>query len=231
MSRASTPSAQSVPAASVRSSSRASASAASSARAAAHAGLDQLDEREAGDAEVVVLARLAGARAGLVVAAEPVVQHGRHVADRTDRPSLAAGFAFVIDRRRRGATAADSSPCQAASRTVVNINGAWPVIAVIASDSSIRADAAAELAGVHVHGGAVDEGDRKLAERARVARELRRHASPARPTSRRPTARRRASHASQNQCIVRHRRRSQPCSSEGAQRSPERGDRRGVVRR
>ena len=97
--RASMPSAQSVPAGSVRPSRSGSASAAIVRRASAHGRLDELHEGETADAELIVLARGSGAGQRLVVPAEPVVQDSRHVAGLADRPSLAPRVAFATANR------------------------------------------------------------------------------------------------------------------------------------
>ncbi len=86
--RASTPSAQSVPAARVRSSSGCSAAAADLAGTASGARLDQLDQCPAEEPQIVVLACLLGGGECSLVEAEAVVEHGGRVRGQGNCPSL-----------------------------------------------------------------------------------------------------------------------------------------------
>ena len=130
--RASMPSAQSVPAARVRSSSARSAAAATSCGTASGARLDQLDQRPAEETQIVVLAGpLGGGERGLV-AAETVVQHGGRVAQpgRLPFPRLERSR---LERWRRSASSASASrPRQATSTSEVYLSGAMPAASAIA---------------------------------------------------------------------------------------------------
>ena len=118
------PSAQSVPAGSVRSSRSASASAAVSGAAPRDRGLDEFHEGESADAEFIVLARGTGADQRLDVPAESVVQDSRHVAGLTDRPSLAPHRRVRHRRLRSGRARLASSPRHARSLPDAYANGA-----------------------------------------------------------------------------------------------------------
>ena len=106
-----------MPAATVRSSSSRSASAATSGAARTRRGLDEFDEGEAADAEIVVLARVAGAGQRLVVAAESVVQDGRHVAPTDRSPVPRPALVAFGNAQAKWLSAFASSPRHATSRT------------------------------------------------------------------------------------------------------------------
>ena len=156
-----------MPAATVRSSSSRSASAATSGAAPRDRSLDEFDEGEAADAEFVVLARGSGAGQRLVVAAESVVQDGRHVAGLTDRPSLAPQSRVrhrpgeVVQRVRLIAAPRDEQDRGVPQRRVAGCGG--DCVGFFDQGSG-----GGELSGVDVHAGAIDQRDRKVSKRSRV---------------------------------------------------------------
>ena len=137
---------------------------------ASGARLDQLDERPAEEAEILVRACALRGGEGVLVAAKAVVQDGGRVVGQTDRSSLAPGCrvseARLDGTQRCGLLAAPGEEHQRRipERRVPGCLG--DRISLL--DQRRRGG---ELSGVHVHAGAVGQRDGKDGERAGVASE------------------------------------------------------------
>jgi hypothetical protein len=139
--------------------------------AASRCSLDELDQRPAVEAEVVVVGGALGGGERLAVAAETVVEHGRCVLSQRDRPSLApfgGVFAAGLDQLQRlGLLAAPGSEHERGvpERRVASCLGDR----VCLLDQGLGSG---ELAGMHVHACAIRGREREHVERACVAGEL-----------------------------------------------------------